>query len=168
MVELERKDIQGIVVSAYKHLHCAAFLLLRVRNAQPARTWLAQVVTEVMASEAKNAALSINIAFTYSGLKSLGLGQDALDAFSLPFQEGMAAPYRARLLGDNEENAPAGWDWGAPNNPVDVLWMIYGKDEATLNAACTTRAECFAVWRSRTGENSVCPAATEHPRTFWL
>jgi Dyp-type peroxidase family len=135
MAELERNDIQGIVVSAYKHLHCAAFLLLRVKNAQPARTWLAQMATEVMASEAKDGSLSINIAFTYSGLKSLGLGQDALDAFSLPFQEGMAAPYRARLLGDNEENAPTGWDWGAPNNPVDVLLMIYGKDEATLNAA---------------------------------
>ena len=135
MVELERKDIQGIVVSAYKHLPCAAFLLLRVRNAQPARTWLAQIATEITASEAKHPSLSINIAFTYSGLKNLGLGQDALDVFSLPFQEGMAAPYRARLLGDNEENAPAGWEWGAPNNPVDILLMIYGKDEATLKAA---------------------------------
>jgi Dyp-type peroxidase family len=145
MVELERKDIQGIVVSAYKHLRCAAFLLLRVKDAAQARAWLAQVVNEIATSETKRAALSINLAFTYTGLKNLGLGQDALDAFSFPFQEGMAEPSRARLLGDIDENDPSGWGWGTSNNSVDALLMIYGKDEATVDAAVQREQTAFAT-----------------------
>jgi len=114
MAELERKDIQGMVVSAYKHLPCAAYVLLRVKNARQARAWISQRVAEVMASEVKHPALSINLAFSYSGLKNLGLKQDALDAFSFPFKQGMAEESRARLLGDIDENDPSGWDWGAP------------------------------------------------------
>jgi deferrochelatase/peroxidase EfeB len=145
MAELERKDIQGIVVSAYKHLPCAAFLLLRIKDAPPARNWLALRASEVMASEKKHAALSINLAFTFTGLKNLGLNQDTLDAFSFPFQEGMAAESRARLLGDIDENDPSSWDWGAPRNPVDVLLLLYGKDEATLNAEVQHQQNLFVT-----------------------
>jgi len=145
MAELERKDIQGMVVSAYKHLHCAAYLLLRVKNAAQARVWISQRVAEVIASEVKHPALSINLAFSYSGLKNLGLKQDALDAFSFPFQEGMAAESRARLLGDIDENDPSGWDWGAPNNPVDVLLLIFAKDETTLNSELERQQSAFAT-----------------------
>jgi Dyp-type peroxidase family len=145
MAELERKDIQGIVVSAYKHLPCAAFLLLRVKDAAQARNWLALRASEVMAAEKKHSALSINLAFTFTGLKNLGLNQDTLDAFSFPFQEGMAAESRARLLGDIDENDPSGWDWGAPHNPVDVLLLLYGKDEATLNAEVQRQQNLFAT-----------------------
>jgi Dyp-type peroxidase family len=144
MAELERNDIQGLVVSAYKHLPCAAYLLLRIKNAPQTRAWISQRVTEVMASESKHAFLSINLAFTYTGLKNLGLNQNVLDAFSFPFQEGMAAESRARLLGDIDENDPSGWDWGAPTNPVDVLLLIYAKDEATLNSALQRQQNAFA------------------------
>jgi Dyp-type peroxidase family len=145
MAELERKDIQGMVVSAYKHLHCAAYVLLRVKNAPQARAWISQRVTEVMASENKHASLSINLAFTYSGLKNLGLKQDVLDAFSFPFKQGMAEESRARLLGDIDENDPSGWDWGAPNNPVDVLLLIFGKDETTLDAEEQRQQNAFTT-----------------------
>ena len=99
----------------------------------------------MIASEVKHPALSINLAFSYSGLKNLGLKQDALDAFSFPFQEGMAAESRARLLGDIDENDPSGWDWGAPNNPVDVLLLIFGKDETTLNSELERQQSAFAT-----------------------
>src|SRR5438309_9065287 len=98
MAELERKDIQGIVVSAYKHQPCAAYVLLRVSNPSAARQWIADRLPRIMASEAKHATLSINIAFTYTGLQSLGLKQNGLDRFSFPYQEGMDAEYRSRLL----------------------------------------------------------------------
>lgn len=144
MPELERKDIQGIVVSAYKHLPCAAYLLLRIENAPRARAWLSQRVTEVTASENRHSSLSINLAFTYTGLKNLGLDKNVLDAFSFPFQEGMAAESRARLLGDIDENDPSGWDWGAPRNPVDVLLLLYAKDETTLNSEMQRQQNAFA------------------------
>jgi Dyp-type peroxidase family len=134
MAELERKDIQGIVVSAYKHLPCAAYVLLRVSNPAATRQWIADRLPKIMASEAKHATLSINLALTYTGLQSLGLKQNALDGFSFPFQEGIDAEYRSRLLGDTDESAPAGWEWGAAANPVDVLLLIFGRDEKILDA----------------------------------
>ena len=145
MAELEVKDIQGIVVSAYKHLHCSAFMLLRVKNAQQARAWIAQRAAEITVSEGKHPSLSVNLAFTYSGLQALGLTQEALDTFSFPFQEGMSVESRARLLGDIDENAPSGWDCGAPNNPVDILLLVYAKDQATLDPEVERQQNAFAT-----------------------
>lgn len=145
MAELERKDIQGIVVSSYKHLPCAAYVLVRVTDAPKARSWLAQHVIEVTTSENKHASLSINLAFTFTALKNLGMSQNVLDTFSLPFQEGMSVPARARILGDNDENDPSGWDWGTSNNPVDILLLIFAKDEATLNSALEREQTAFTA-----------------------
>jgi len=134
MPQLEVQDIQGIVVSSYEHLHCSAYLMLHVNNAQQARAWISQRAAEVTVSTGKQETLSINLAFTYTGLKNLGLSQGALGTFSFPFQDGMAADSRARLLGDIDENAPAHWDWGTLENRVDVLLLVYAKDETTLHA----------------------------------
>src|SRR5215471_6257377 len=145
MVGLERQDIQGMVVSAYKHLPCAAYILLRVDSAAPARAWISQRVPEVTASAQKHPELSRNLAFTFSGLGKLGLKQEALDGFSFPFQEGMVAEYRSRLLGDTEENDPAGWDWGSkPENSVDVLLLLFGKDQPTVNTEVQRQTAAWA------------------------
>ena len=65
MVELERKDIQGMLVSSYKHLPCSAYLLLRVTDAGAARSWIAERLPEITVSEKKQENLAINLAFTY-------------------------------------------------------------------------------------------------------
>jgi len=134
MVELERKDIQGIVVSAYKHLPCATYLLLRIKHAAATRAWIADRIPEITSSEGKHPALSTNLAFTHGGLQSLGLKQDALDGFSFPFQQGMDTDYRSRLLGDTQENDPNGWEWGSAANRVDLLLMVFGKDSTVVDA----------------------------------
>jgi len=165
MAELERKDIQGIVVSSYKHLPCAAYVLLRVTDARKARSWLAERVSEVTVSENKHASFSINLAFTCSGLKTLGLSQNAVATFSLPFQEGMAVPSRARLLGDNDENDPSGWDWGTSANQVDVLLLLFAKDEATLNSTLQREQGAFTtggIEQVKTLEAGRQPSSHEH------
>jgi Dyp-type peroxidase family len=140
--ELERKDIQGLVVSSYKHLPCAAYVLLRVQNAKAARAWLSQHVAEITTSEGKDPDFSTNLAFTWTGLKNLGLSQEVLDTFSRPFQEGMATEHRSRILGDNEENAPTNWVWGGgAHSQVDALLLIYGKDEDLLKLQLEQRRQ---------------------------
>lgn len=140
MVELQRQDIQGLIVSSYKHLPCAAYVLLRIRDGKGARAWLSQQLQEITTSEGKHLDFSTNIAFTYAGLKNLGLGQRALDTFSRPFQEGMATEHRSRILGDNDENLPAKWDWGGTSGKqVDALLLIYGRDEHLLKAQLERR-----------------------------
>jgi len=134
-MELERKDIQGLIVSSYKHLPCAAYLLLQVKDATAARAWLARSVGDFTTAETKHPHFSTNVAFTYNGLKKLGLNQEVLATFSFPFQEGMATEHRSRILGDGNENAPSNWEWGgAQDNLVDLLLLVYARDESVLKA----------------------------------
>ena len=146
-MELDLKDIQGLVVSSYtKDLPCAAFLLLQVTDMVKARLWLTLHVGEITTSEGKKEEVSTNLAFTCTGLKNMGLKQTVLNTFSLPFQEGMATDHRSRILGDANENSPSKWDWGAaPNKQVDALLLIYAKDENVLKTQLQARREQFSV-----------------------
>jgi Dyp-type peroxidase family len=145
-MELDRKDIQGLVVSSYKHLPCAAFFLLHVKDMVKARLWLTQHIGEITTSETKKTESSTNLAFTYTGLKNLGLKQTVLKTFALPFQEGMATDHRSRILGDADENSPSNWDWGGVQvNQVDALFLIYAKDESVLKAQIQATREQFAA-----------------------
>jgi Dyp-type peroxidase family len=133
----DMKDIQGFVVSGYAHLPCVSYLLLRVNDAPAARRWIAQLLNEITTSEGKELVSCLNLAVTHHGLKRLGLDAETLDTFSRPFIEGMATPHRSRILGDADENAPANWDWGGDmeadeGKAVDILLLLFGKDEATL------------------------------------
>lgn len=145
MFELERKDVQGLVVSSYKHLPCAAFLLLKVNSPAGGRKWLSLHTREITTSENKHLHFSTNLAFTWTGLKNLGLSDKALNTFSRPFQEGMATEHRKRILGDQEENDPAAWKWGSrEENQVDALLLIYAKDDGVLRAQVQQRQQELA------------------------
>lgn len=155
MTELERHDIQGIVISSYIHLSCAAYVLLRVTDAEKARRWLADISGEITTAQGKQERTSTNIAFTHPGLAKLGLDERALTTFSRPFIEGMATEYRARILGDRGESAPEFWSWGNsncdraqehnPNPPVDILLLLFARDETTLAAEIERRRAGFVA-----------------------
>jgi Dyp-type peroxidase family len=139
-MKLERKHIQGLVVSSYKHLPCAAFFLLKVADSRKARLWIHQHLAEVTVSEGKNHECSTNLAFTYDGLKALGLKESVLASFSVPFQEGMASEYRSRILGDVDENMPSKWEWGSTRTKqIDALLLVYGRTDATTKALVEAR-----------------------------
>jgi Dyp-type peroxidase family len=165
-MELERKDIQGLIVSSYIHLPCAAFLLLQVTNAAAARKWLARHAGEITTAENKQELVSTNLAFTHDGLRKLGLAKDSLASFSSAFQDGMASDRRSQVLGDDDENLPANWDWGWGNETVDFLLLLYALDENTLNAQLDQRHKELAssggfeeVKTLRAGRN---PGSKEH------
>lgn len=134
----DMKDIQGFVISGYAHLPCVSYLLLRVSDAPAARRWMERLVNEVTTSEGKELISCLNIALTHNGLRHMGLDEETLDTFSRPFVEGMATAHRSRILGDGAENAPANWDWGGDmesdaTKAVDILLLLFGKDETTLD-----------------------------------
>ncbi len=138
---LAKGDIQGLVVSSYSHQPCAAYLLLLVQDAKNARQWLTDHVKEITTADGKGkgAEFSTNLAFTWTGLKSLGLSPDVLETFSHSFQEGMASKRRSRILGDIEDNESANWEWGGPNGAVHALLLLYAKDVTILDAQVTRR-----------------------------
>jgi Dyp-type peroxidase family len=133
MADLEHKDIQGFLLSAYGHLYCATYLLLRVTDAARARLWLARLAEEITTAERKKEGFSVNVALTSTGLSNLGLDPSALATFSRAFQEGMATDHRARVLGDSNKSAPSEWRWGNERNPVDILLLVFAADETELD-----------------------------------
>ena len=50
---------------------------------------------------------TVNIVFTWQGLRALGLPQDDLDSFPEEFRVGMAA--RKEVLGDSGASDPSAW-----------------------------------------------------------
>ena len=138
----DMKDIQGFVISGYAHLPCVSYLLLRVNDHLAARGWLEELLKEITTSEGKELISCLNVAITHHGLIRLGVDAETLDTFSRPFIEGMATPHRSRILGDADKSAPANWDWGsnmeaadmeADEKAVDILLLLFGKDEPTLD-----------------------------------
>jgi Dyp-type peroxidase family len=141
MAELERDDIQGFLLSAYGHLPCATYLLLRVTDAASARRWLASLAEEVTTAEGRREGFSVNLALTITGLSKLGLDSAGLATFPRAFREGMATEQRARVLGDTKDSAPSKWRWGNAQNPVDILLMVFAAGEGELEAQLVRQRE---------------------------
>lgn len=138
VAELERDDIQGLVVSGYAQMHEARYLLLEVLDRRAAARWLNALADRITSIGEPESFRCLNVAFTSAGLAALGVHADDLRTFAAPFQEGMASPNRQRVLGDTGPSAPENWEWGGPSlGPVPaqrlhVLLMLYAQDEAGM------------------------------------
>ena len=75
-------DIQGIVRFGYGSLTEASFFLLRIREAEAARAWLATapISTAVECKTAPNTAMQV--AFTADGLRALGMSEEVVEGFA--------------------------------------------------------------------------------------
>jgi Dyp-type peroxidase family len=139
-VRLASRDVQGLVVSGYGHMHEARYLFLRVGDAQAARDWIGELADRVTTSLAPSKWSCLNVAFTAHGLRALGLGPEDLRTFSEPFREGMTAPHRRRVLNDRGPSAPERWRWGgttdaggsAPAESVHVLVLLFARDAEVM------------------------------------
>ncbi len=132
-VNLEVADIQGLVVSGYRRLAAADYVLLRIADPDRARRWLGAIATRVTNASAPVTTTGVNLALTATGLERLGLDPEAMSTFPAEFVEGMATPHRSRMLGDVGDSAPATWRWGGDaGGAVDVLLMLFAVDAATL------------------------------------
>ena len=141
-MQLERHDIQGILVRAYSKLPEARFILLQFGDGKAAKGWLNTLVDQVANAERAPRNQAVNIALTSSGVRKLELDDTAIASFAREWLEGMHEPTRALHLGDENLNAPETWKWGGPNTtPVDAMLMCYGKDEYTLNKLCSDQME---------------------------
>jgi Dyp-type peroxidase family len=143
---LELADIQGIVAAGYGHLPVASFVLLRAGNTSAAKAWLSGIIDRITTAQQRDEQQSVNVAFTHDGLKAFGLSNSTAGGFSAQFVAGMAEPSRSRHLGDAGPSAPEHWAWGGPTTAaIDVLLMLYGRDDETLEQLYRTLADGFAA-----------------------
>jgi Dyp-type peroxidase family len=139
-------DIQGIITFSYGTLRAAAFVMLGIKDPAAARKWLAALAPALTTAGGTAGPVAINVAVTATGLDRLGLGARALNAFAPEFVDGMITPTRSRQLGDTGPSAPTTWAWGRPaGDPVDLVLMLYGRDQAGLDALYGLQSATFSA-----------------------
>ena len=107
-VTLELDDIQNGALHPRPSPYVGAYIVLRIDDRRPGRELLRRLIpflADATSPMDPSHQAWITAALSYQGLKALGVPQDTLDSFPLPFQQGMAA--RAAELGDVGESAPA-------------------------------------------------------------
>jgi len=130
---LDLDDVQGIIVRAYATLPAAAFLLLAFDDPASARSWLAASSAAVTVAAQGTTDSAVNLALTSSGMLRAGLPEAIVREFANEFVEGMATPFRQRLLGDTGGSAPERWTWGGPHTEaVHAALLLYARDASTL------------------------------------
>jgi Dyp-type peroxidase family len=145
---VERADVQGLMVFAYKQHPRSRFYLLRFDGGQP-REWLSRVVTNVtLGTDALDGAYRFNVAFSARGLASMGLSEADLATFQREFVQGMAHPERSHVLGDVYSDAPEHWQFGNAAEPVDAVAMLYARSDERLEeraAELEAQLERYAI-----------------------
>lgn len=124
--DVDYRDIQGLARFGHGHMAEASFCLAEIADAAAARAWLAAAPVTTAVEQSALPQCALQVAFTYRGLRKLGLPDAILDDFSAEFRGGMVEANRSRRLGDTRANDPANWHWGVPGKlQPDVLIMLY-------------------------------------------
>ena len=127
-VAVDFNDVQGIVRFGYRRLSEACYLLLKIRDAAAARSWLANAPVSTAADLGEAPKTALQLAFTAEGLRALGVPHNVLAGFSAEFLSGMTGEdSRSRRLGDTGANAPQYWRWGAEERVPHLVAMLYAQ-----------------------------------------
>jgi Dyp-type peroxidase family len=132
---LELDDIQAGALYERPSPYVGVYLLLSIRDRADGRELVRRL--HRLANPAGSAGTpddtSVTVAFTYHGLKALGVPQASLDSFAPEFREGMAA--RAELLGDTGESGPDHWEKPLGTSDVHVALAFLSSDADQLREA---------------------------------
>ena len=132
-VALELDDIQSGALHERPSHYVGTYLLLRIDRRDAGRELVRRLLPLVDSGRPSSDPAHdawITVAFTYQGLKALGVPQESLDSFAPEFQQGMAA--RAAELGDVGESSPDHWEHPLGTSDVHVAVAALAPDEARL------------------------------------
>ncbi len=140
---LDLHDVQGNIVKGYGHYGYpkARYIFYHIHDEAAGREFLRSINPLITtgipweltaASGADNAPppVTTNVAFTYPGLKKLGVPRKSLQSFPEEFAMGMKM--RKDILGDNGPSTPDNWDKIWQGVDVHVWISVNGKDEASI------------------------------------
>ncbi|RPH56158.1 MAG: peroxidase, partial [Acidobacteria bacterium] len=110
-----------------------------------ARAWLRNMFDRVNARQEEHGTrFTVNIGFTYEGLKALGVSQPSLESFPQAFRVGMRG--RARAVGDVGPHAPEHWEGGLGGPDIHAMgWIRTDSDEGRDVAMGIIRVEMEAA-----------------------
>lgn len=153
-VPLELDDIQSGALFERPSPYVGIYLLLSIRDRQDGRELVRRLHRLLTADgeASEEGETSLTVAFTYQGLKALGVPQPSLDSFAPEFRQGMAA--RAEILGDVGESSPDHWEKPLGSPDVHVAISVLSPDEDRLRAVAERARQAHAdlsgvevIWR---------------------
>lgn len=129
---LQLDDIQHYLLTRPRAL-AARYGFLTFRKPATARQWLAGILDKVgtgqsVAFGAPVDSRWVTVAFTWNGLRALGLDEASLASFPEEFRQGMAA--RAAILGDTGANHPDRWVEGLASPDLHAVVVLFARDVA--------------------------------------
>ncbi|WP_040801735.1 Dyp-type peroxidase [Nocardia higoensis] len=139
MPTLELDDIQHILLTRTPAT-TGRYEFLSFDDPAGGRAWLAAMVDRVQSAADARATMEstehwITLAFTWRGLRALGVPDEALATFPDEFREGM--PARADILGDTGANHPTKWVGGLAGDDLHAIAILFTRTEAE-HLRCTT------------------------------
>jgi len=128
---LEFEDIQHFLLTRTP-AQAARYEFLSFRKREASRAWLAGMVDKVgtgkSVGDASPDSRWITVAFTWNGLRALGLNEDSLGTFPAEFRQGMAA--RAQVVGTTGDNHPEKWVGGLASPDLHAIAILFARDVA--------------------------------------
>jgi Dyp-type peroxidase family len=137
-------DIQDNVVTPIL-MRYGRHIFVKFNDGARARAWLRNMFKRVNArSQEHGTRFTVNIGFTYEGLKTLGVSQQSLDSFPEAFRIGMRG--RATVVGDVGPHAPEYWEGGLGGPDIHAMgWIRTDSDQGREEATRIIRAEMEAT-----------------------
>jgi deferrochelatase/peroxidase EfeB len=129
---LKFDDIQHFLLTRPRAL-AARYGFLSFRDPKQGRAYLAGLVDQVGTAAAVDRSADhesrwVTVAFTWNGLRALGVAESALATFPEEFRQGMAA--RAAILGDTGENHPDHWVGQLASPDLHAIIILFARDAA--------------------------------------
>jgi len=131
-VTLELDDIQHILLTRTPAL-TGRYEFLTFESAAGGRAWLTEMLPLAQSATDVRGTVDaskrwVTLAFTWTGLRALGVDDESLATFPDEFREGMAA--RADILGDTGAAAPEHWLGGLADDALHAIVILFARDEA--------------------------------------
>src|SRR3954470_7488373 len=143
---LELDDIQHFLLARTPAL-AARYEFLTFDNGAAGRAWLTGLVDKVGTGSSVGSASPdarwVTIAFTCSGLRTLGVSDAELATFPEEFRQGMAA--RASILGFGGTSDPGRWLGDLANPAVHAIVILFARDIAERNRCERQHSEYLAT-----------------------
>src|SRR4051812_27658565 len=129
---LEFDDLQYIIATRVPAL-TGRYEFLSFRQPAPGRAWLKGILDKVASVQQVRESIEreqrwVSVAFTWQGLRALGMDEQSLATFPKEFQEGMAA--RAEVLGDTGRNSPDKWVGDLASPALHAIAILFARNAA--------------------------------------
>jgi len=127
---LELEDIQHYLLTRPK-ASIARYNFMSFRTAESGRKWLEAMMDTVGTVHSVNNGTEtdmrwVTIAFTFNGLRKMGVDEVSLATFPEAFRQGMAA--RAAMFGDTGENHPDHWEDNITSPDLHAVVILFARD----------------------------------------